>query len=191
MTIHSVKGWPSRKGTDSLQDADAFTRLYEKTHLSVFRYVYGLGGGTQQEAEDLTAETFSRAWKARQRFNGDEQAALGWLIRIAKNLIIDVSRRNRVRDVDEEVNIEWLVDPSQLPELDIIIREQIATLWRLLNSLSKETHEILVLRYMLGWKVKQVAEYLGASENNISVTIRRTLQRLQHDWSQLQEKDDE
>jgi RNA polymerase sigma-70 factor (ECF subfamily) len=44
----------------------------------VFRYIYGLSGGPLQEAEDLTAETYARAWKTRQSFSGNEEAALGW-----------------------------------------------------------------------------------------------------------------
>lgn len=189
--MNSVKQWFSKEKTGSISGADSFTRLYENTHLSVFRYVYGLSGGPQQEAEDLTAETYARAWKNRQRFNGDDQAVIGWLLRVAKNLIIDRSRRNKVRDVDEAVDIEWLIDPNQSPELDVIAREQITILWQLLGSLPEDTREMLVLRYMLGWQVKQVAEHLGISENNVSVTIRRALQRLQRDWPQLQEKDNE
>jgi RNA polymerase sigma-70 factor, ECF subfamily len=191
MTMRSVKRWFSRGRTDSISNSEAFSRLYEMTHLSVFRYVYGLSGGPQQEVEDLTAETYARAWKTRQRFNGDDRPALGWLLRIAKNLIIDLSRRRKVRDVDEEVDIELLVDANQLPELDVIACEQIATLWRMLKSLPEDTREMLILRYMLGWQVKQVANHLRTSENNVSVTIRRALQRLQRDWSYLQEKDDE
>jgi RNA polymerase sigma-70 factor (ECF subfamily) len=189
--MRSVQHWLSKSKVNSLSDAATFTHLYEKTHLSIFRYVYGLSGGPQQEAEDLTAETYTRAWKTRQRFNGDDQAALGWLLRIAKNLVIDSSRRRKVRDVDEEIDIELLVDPYQLPEMDVIAREQVTTLWQLLGSLSDDTREMLVLRYMLGWQVKQVAEHLGISENNVSVTIRRSLQRLQRDWPQLQEKENE
>jgi RNA polymerase sigma-70 factor (ECF subfamily) len=191
MTLRSVRRWFSKEKASSISDASVFTRLYEKTHLSVFRYVYGLSGGPQQEAEDLTAETYTRAWKTRQHFNGNDQAALGWLLRIAKNLVIDLSRRRKIRDVDEDVNIELLVDPNILPESDVIAREQITTLWRMLVNLSDETREMLVLRYMLGWQIKQVAGHLGTSENSVSVTIRRALQRLQRDWSHLQEKDNE
>lgn len=190
-TIHSVKRWFLQEKASPIPDAETFTQLYERTYLAVFRYVYGFSGGSQQEAEDLTADTYARAWKARQRFHGDDQAALGWLLRIAKNLVIDSSRRHKVRNVDEGFNIELLVDPNQVSELDIIAREQITTLWRMLGSLSEDIREMLVLRYMLGWQIKQVADYLGTSENNISVTIKRALQRLQRDWSQLQEKDNE
>ena len=191
MTLRSVKRWLTKEKTDPILGEDAFTRLYENTYLSVFRYIFGLNSGLQQEAEDLTAETYVRAWRTRQRFHGDDHAALGWLLRIAKNLVIDLSRRREVREVDEEINIEWLVDKNQTPELNVITREQIVTVWRLLGTLPETTREMLVLRYMLGWQVKQIAEYLETNENRVSVTIRRALTRLRHDWSQLQEKDNE
>lgn len=190
-TLRSIKRWLWREPGDSLQNADTFTRLYEQTYLTVFRYAYGLSACSRQEAEDLTAETYARAWKQRHRFNGDEQAALGWLLRIARNLAIDASRRGKVRDVDENANVELLLDPRVAPEVDIIAREQIALLWRMLGSLSSDVREMIVLRYMLGWQVRQMANYLGVNENTISVTIRRTLKSLQREWPQAQEKDNE
>jgi RNA polymerase sigma-70 factor (ECF subfamily) len=190
-TMQSIKRWLSQGKAKSFSDADVFTRLYENTHLIVFRYVYGLSGGSAQDAEDLTAETYMRAWKRRKYFNGNEQAAIGWLLRISKNLVIDLSRRRKVRNIGEEINIELLVDPNQTPEMDIVTREHIAILWHLLGTLPEDIREILVLRYMLGWQIKQIAEHLGKSENNTSVTIRRALQKLQSNRSLLQEKDNE
>ncbi|HEU0292491.1 MAG TPA: RNA polymerase sigma factor [Anaerolineales bacterium] len=190
-TLQSIKGWLRKENERSIPNAQAFTRLYEETYLIVFRYVYGLSGGPLQEVEDLTAETYERAWKTRGRFQGDEQAALGWLLRIARNLAIDLSRRRKVRDVDESLQIELLIDPNVLPEIDVMTREQVEILWRLLGSLPADVREMIVLRYMLGWQVKQVAEYLRTKENNISVTIRRALKSLQRDWFLLQEKDNE
>lgn len=77
-----------------ITNPEKFRILYEKNHLSVFRYIFGLVGGSQDEAEDLTAETFLRAWKARHRFEGDMDSAIGWLIQIAKRLVIDNYRRS-------------------------------------------------------------------------------------------------
>jgi len=95
---------PSRHAP--LAEAEAFAELYQRTHLVVFRYIYGLNGGPQQEVEDLTAETFIRAWKARQRFDGGEKAALSWLLRIARNLVIDAHRRTKVRGVEANL-VAW------------------------------------------------------------------------------------
>lgn len=190
-TLQTLKRWLWKQNEHSLPNAEAFTRLYEETYLVVFRYIYGLSGGPLQEAEDLTAETYARAWKSHERFNGNEAAALGWLLRIARNLAIDLSRRRKVRDVDENFPIELLPAPDSVPELDVVTREQIATLWRMLGTLPHDVREILVLRYMLGWQIKQVANYLDKNENNVSVTIRRALKHLQRDWPESQEKDDD
>jgi RNA polymerase sigma-70 factor (ECF subfamily) len=187
----SIKRWLQKENEGALPDADAFTRLYEQTYLRIFRYIFGLSGGPLQEVEDLTAETYARAWRTRRRFNGNEQAALGWLLRIARNLSIDLSRRRKVRDVDENIAVEFLVDPNGVPEIDVITREQITILWRLLGMLSEDVREMLVLRYILGWQVKEISNYLGINENNVSVTIGRTLKSLQHDWPQSQEQDNE
>ena len=187
--LQTIKRWFGRENEKNFPDADAFTRLYEETHLIVFRYLYGLSGGPLEEAEDLTAETYTRAWKTRQHLNSDQQATLGWLLRIARNLAIDLSRRRKVRNVDEGAAVELLADPTLTPEMDIITREQITILWHMLDTLSEEVREILVLRYILGWQVKQISQYLGLNENNVSVTIHRTLKSLKRDWPQSQEKD--
>lgn len=187
-TLQSIKRWLWKEQEAAVPTAEGFTRLYEETYLVVFRYIYGLSGGPLQEVEDLTAETYARAWKTRQHFNGVEGAALGWLLRIARNLAIDLSRRRKVRDVDEGVLVEFLADPSLAPELDVITREQIAILWGLLGALAEDVREMLVLRYILGWQVKQVASHLGMNENNVSVMIRRALKSLQRAWPQSEER---
>lgn len=189
--LQSIKKWFWKENEASIPNADAFTRLYEDTHLFVFRYVYGLSGGPLQEAEDLTAETYARAWNTRQNFNGNEKDALGWLLRIARNLAIDLSRRRKVRDIDESIPIELLADSKLAPEIDVITREQITILWGLIGALPEDVREMIVLRHMLGWQIKQVAAHFGLSENHVSVTIRRALKRLQRDWPQSPEKDHE
>ncbi|HKY55924.1 MAG TPA: sigma-70 family RNA polymerase sigma factor, partial [Anaerolineales bacterium] len=104
---------------------------------------------------------------------------------------IDLSRRRKIRAMDDSISVELLVDSTLAPELDVITREQIRILWGLLGALPEDVREMIVLRYILGWQIKQVAAHLEVSENNVSVAIRRALQRLQRDWPQLPEKDHE
>jgi RNA polymerase sigma-70 factor, ECF subfamily len=183
-TLQTIKRWFWHEREYSLASTETFACLYIETHLSVFRYVYGLNGGLQQDAEDITAETFMRAWTTRHRFTGNEQAALGWLLHIARNLVIDFSRRNKVRNIDENVNLESLLDGKSLPEAVIITHEQAKILWTMLFDLSEDTREMLVLRYLLGWQVKQIASHLDMTENNVSARIHRALISLQRNWPQ-------
>jgi RNA polymerase sigma-70 factor (ECF subfamily) len=162
-----------------------FSGLYERLHLPVFRYLYGLTGGVQAEAEDLAAETFLRAWRARRSFVGDEPAALGWLLKIARRLAIDAYRRRQARPQAQPDADLAAVPASDLP-LDEAAQagEQQAILTSLLRSLPPERREMLALRYLLGWRVKQIAAYLEIPENTVSAGIRRALERLRTRWPQ-------
>jgi RNA polymerase sigma-70 factor, ECF subfamily len=190
-TLRSIKNWLWKGDEGSISGADAFARLYEETHLIVFRYVFGLSGGPVQDAEDLTVETYERAWKTRHRFPAGKNPSLGWLLRIARNLAIDLSRRRRVRNFDENIHLELLVDPNLLPEMDVMTREQITILWHMLDTLVEDVREMVVLRYLLGWQVRQIAIHLGLNENTVTVTIKRALKSLRRDWPRSQEQENE
>jgi RNA polymerase sigma-70 factor (ECF subfamily) len=169
-----------------LEEAESFAQLYARAHLIVFRFIYGLHGGPSQEVEDLTTETFMRAWKARKRFEGDQEAALSWLLQIARNLVIDTRRRKSVRG--EEQYLEELSDylqfaaPAPNPEEQSLKKEQFRILWEQIQALPPEQREMIVLRYILGWQVKRIAAHSGLLENTVSVTLRRILMRLRRNW---------
>lgn len=171
-----------------LDDPEAFNALYEQTYRSVFRYLFGLHGGPLEDVEDLTAETFTRAWKARRRFQGDPQTGgIAWLLGIARRLVIDTYRRSQARIQPDVVEWEEIPQFEPPPESLVMLGEQNETLWTLLQSLPAEQREMLTLRYLLDWRVCQISDYLGIAENTVSVTIRRSLERLQRAWPQGKE----
>ena len=166
-----------------LENAEIFQQFYQQHYLSVFRYVYGLHGAPVEDVEDLTAETFMRAWNKRHSFQGDHQkAGIGWLLRIARRLVIDRYRRSQthVHEADELPEDIPIITPT--PEYIVQKGEIYQQLWNLLNELPARQREILVLRYFLDWRVNQIGEYLEVPENTVSVTIRRSLQHLQQEW---------
>ena len=175
---------PARTQSAPYETQAAFQVLYAETHLAVFRYIYGLNNGSVQDAEDLAAETFTRAWKARHRFTGDSRAAFGWLLTIARNLVIDAHRKHKRRKTDTGIEQIVIVAPDASPEEQAILSEQCKILWQLLQELPDERREMLVLRYMLGWRVNQIARHFGIAENTVSVTIRRLLRQLRNRWPQ-------
>lgn len=164
-----------------IASAENFKTLYEQNRLPIFRYIYGLTGGPQDDVEDLTAETFLRAWKARYRFEGDDASATGWLIRIAKRLVIDEYRR--ANTASRSLPLDPPAEP--VPEQSALDEEQRRHLFSLLKDLPDEQREIITLRYLLGWRVSDISRHIGATENNVSVTIHRTLVRLREKWIQI------
>ncbi len=164
------------------QEANAFAYLYESTHVTVAKYIYGISGHTQAEVEDLTAETYERAWKSRRRFTGTEEAALGWLLTIARRLVIDKYRRKERHGTPSTLNEQLLMGQDDTPEQQAIIREQRQILWQLLNELPSQSREIVVLRYLVGWQVQKIAGHLNLSPNHVSTIIRRSLAKLRSSW---------
>ena len=173
---------PATQEPISLQDAENFQQFYARSHLIVFRFIFGLHGGPEEDIEDLTAETFIRAWKSRRRFNGTEQAALGWLLKIARNLVIDTHRRQKSRGFSQDIEQHIIPSDDPNPEEQALTREQVKVLWSLLLTLPAQQREILVLRYMLGWRVQDIGKHLEMKENTVSVYIRRAIKRLRADW---------
>jgi RNA polymerase sigma-70 factor (ECF subfamily) len=170
-----------RERNSPITSPASFRELYDRNRLSVFRYVYALAGGSQDDAEDLTAETFLRAWKARHHFAGEMDSAIGWLIGIAKRLVIDEYRRT----VRATRNLPTSLGSESTPEQTAIQEEQQRLLLRLVADLPDEPREIIVLRYLLGWRVNEIARHLGASENKVSVSLHRTLSRLREKWMEM------
>jgi len=165
-----------------MRETDAFQLVYRNSHPTVFRYIYGLHGGPIEDVEDLTTATFLRAWRSRRRFRGSQDAAIGWLLKIAKNLVIDDSRRNKRSGKFLDIEKHIIPDPSITPEEKVSLYEQILILWTLLQRLPNQPRELIVLRYILGWRGKDIAEHLDMKENTVSVSIRRILKRLQTEW---------
>jgi RNA polymerase sigma-70 factor (ECF subfamily) len=166
----------------SLIDGKAFAKFFAQNHLSVFRFIYGLHGGPQEDVEDLTAETFLRAWRARKGFSGDHKAALRWVFRIARNLVIDQHRRKKIPADDLEIERLKIPAPTPNPEQRVILEESHRKLLGALQSLPADRREMVVLRYLLGWRVKDIAEYIGKAQNTVTVSLRRSLARMRQDW---------
>jgi RNA polymerase sigma-70 factor (ECF subfamily) len=171
-----------------LQDPETFSNLYTNTQIIIFRFIYGMYGGPVEEVEDITCDTYLRAWKGRGDFFGDDHEALCWLFTIARHLVIDAHRRRKSHPDDSTAALDddcvdaMYISSQVTPEEQATIREQFKHLWQVLQTLPDDKREMLVLRYILGWKVKQIAEYLKKEENTVSVYIRRCLQQIRQGW---------
>lgn len=155
-----------------------FQAAYEHHRLSVYRYIYSITGGPQAHVEDLAAETFLRAWRARHRYHGEPERAIAWLIQIAKRLVIDEYRRSQRAASHQSPPLPT----TELPEDTALHNEDIRRLTELLVALPTEQREILTLRYSLDWQVKDIAAHMEMTENNVSVVIHRTLAKLRQQW---------
>lgn len=125
-------------------------------------------------AEDLTADTFLKAWKQFDTF--DRKHPRGWLYTIARNTLTDYWRKKKPVALDESVEIIDEETPTNEEVLELKFEAKRAA--QAIVRLPKDMKSVVTLRFMQGYSVKQTAEALGMSEANVRVVQYRALKRL-------------
>lgn len=177
---------PSAEPTDaellqaSRGDPDAFRTLYGRYGERLFRYFARRTGGDEDTALELTAETFSRVWVMRERFEDRRDGSVApWLFGIARNVLLmsvrrgEVERRTASRlGVLERLDVEAGVavpEPGWAEGAD-----------ELLATLPLSQSDALRLRIIDELDYDEVAEALGTSRSAARVRVHRGLSALRN-----------
>jgi RNA polymerase sigma-70 factor (ECF subfamily) len=154
--------------------------------------------GSFDEAEDLVQETFLKAWRARDTFEG-RSSFRAWLYRIATNACLDViDRRPPLGTTDDmpAADVPWLQPfPDSLldvePDAEVVARETIELAFlAAVQHLPAKQRAVLVLRDVLGWPASETAALLedtvpavNSALQRARVTMRKHLPERRADWS--------
>lgn len=159
-------------------DLDALSAIYERYVTRIYRYVL-THVGSQAEAEDITQDVFLRVAEAIGRFEWRDVEFSAWVFRIAKNQLISHHRRGATRQGSvstEEVDVEDVrPGPEHVVEHTMTVRE----VYEACAGLPQSQREVIALRFGSGLSVKETAETLGKSENNVKVLQHKAIARLQ------------
>lgn len=156
-----------------------FGELYHRHWLGVFRYLRSLSA-SDDEAADLTALAFERAYGAIHSYRPQRGSFAGWLYRLARNAAIDERRRRRplpalMTPTNEPIDA-WS------PEREALQREEHAELRRRLRQLPPPQPEALALRYGAGLTAREIGEVLGKSEQATHKLLQRGLAALKETY---------
>jgi RNA polymerase sigma-70 factor (ECF subfamily) len=157
--------------------ADAFGELYQLYLDSIYRYIYYRTGDTS-DAEDLTEQVFLKAWEALPGYKRRGNPFTSWLYRIAHNIVIDHHRRQKTAvsmALTEEVDLVS-EEPTSLEQ--VIKAEEAAALAAAIAQLPDEQQQVIVLRFIEGWKHAEVAHIIGKSEGACRIIQHRALTAL-------------
>ena len=153
-----------------------FSKIYDLQINKIYRFVF-LKVSSKEKAEDITSETFSKAWSV---FKDEERQIdnmNAFLYRIAKNLVIDYYRtKDQVLIVPvDEVPI---IDPSQDLEQKSIDKSDMRSIKSALTGLSQDYQDVIIWYYLEDLPIAKVAELSGRTESATRVLIHRALSSL-------------
>jgi RNA polymerase sigma-70 factor (ECF subfamily) len=147
--------------------------LYEHYRLGVYRYLY-YRVGDSQVAEDLTSEVFLRMMRSIPGYRIQTVAFDAWLFQIARNLAIDHHRKSS-RRVHLSLEEDMFADRKDEPDRDLDHSLTSELLLKALEKLSEVQRDVIVLRFVSGLPVTQVAQALHKSENAVKALQHRAL----------------
>jgi RNA polymerase sigma-70 factor (ECF subfamily) len=145
-------------------------RSFEELRPELTGYAYRMLG-SPFEAEDAVQETFIRAWRAYEGFEG-RSSLRSWLYRIATNVSLDMlnGRERRARPMDLGPALEPVPDPAVLTENRETTRLAIIAA---LQHLPPRQRAVLILCEVLRWRASEVAELLETSVASVNSALQR------------------
>ncbi len=166
-------------------DQLAFGQLYARHVDVVFRYVLARVGD-RTLAEDLTGETFLRAWRRIGSVRDQGKDLTAWLITIARNLVLDHFKSSRARCEVLTGEIAAAADQSRdarrragsSVEDAVTAAETAAQVRGHLAQLIPDQQQCVRLRFLQGRSVPETAAVMGRSEGAVKAVQHRALRRL-------------
>ncbi len=157
-------------------DQTAFTYLLDLYWNEVYGFMLKRTEN-ETDAEDITIETFSKAFDKIATYNPEFQFNT-WLIAIAKNVHIDLLRKKKsslfVELTDEEDQRTYNIADSTPSVEDALITEQnLSRLLQFIKELKPHYQEVIQLRYFQEMSYQEIANQLNEPLSNVKIKLLR------------------
>lgn len=158
-------------------DSFAFQQIVDEHREAVFRLAY-LMLRQEDDAQDITQETFLRAYKNLHHFD-TSRPMRPWLLRITANLC-----RNHRRDFGRYWRALWQFSQQKLEasessaEQSLIQEAEVEAVLNAVQHLRPSEQEIIYLRYFLGLSIEEAADVLKVRPGTVKSRLHRALKQL-------------
>lgn len=159
-------------------DQDVFSVLVERYKDAVQNLAYRMLGNAT-EAEDITQETFVRAYTQLGTYKPVHKFST-WLLSIASHLAIDQLRRRRflALPLEDVPFLEWIVDVGMSPEQSALQGEQQDEIQKYLQMLPSKYRAVIVLRYWHDFSYEEIARALSLTQPLVKARLHRARELL-------------
>jgi len=160
----------------SAPSEDTFRLVYDHVYPIIFRIAYRITGSVDV-AEELCQEAFIKYYERVDTFPDRDQAKY-WLIRVTKNLSLNVAKRvSRERKAYERVYHEPQ-RRANTGEDEVIRNEEALAVQEALQRLPEKFKTVLVLKEYGDLNYREISSILGITEGNVKVRVFRARERL-------------
>ncbi len=154
-----------------------FSKIYDQYIEKIYRFIF-LKVDSKEIAEDLTSETFLRAWEVFKNQKIENISA--FLYQTAKNLIVDFYReREKTKIVSLKTN-NFVNDSHQNFEQKIKLSFDLERIKKALKELNEDYQNAIIWRYIDGLSIREVAKLLNKTEGATRVLLHRALEALRN-----------
>ena len=166
----------------TVQNADrkTFDDLVHRCHKQAYNVAYRMTGN-HADAEDLTQDTFLKAFRFFANYNRSMPFE-NWLYRIMSNVFVDTLRRRpkaQIRSLDEPIRQEEgettldLPDSAEGPEAITLSNELDAEMQAALNTLPEDFRLTVILCDIEGLSYEEISEVMGCSIGTVRSRLHR------------------
>jgi RNA polymerase sigma-70 factor (ECF subfamily) len=156
-----------------------FQDLYEDFAPEVYRFVFWLARDGS-EAEDITSETFVRAWMNLKKIRTETLKA--YLFTIARNLFLEQARKNKRYVALEDV----ILDPAPGPDHQVESHLKLVRIKQYLHTLNEIDRTAFILRVQHELPYAEIARVLGLSLSTAKVKVHRVRKKLLTEFNQME-----
>lgn len=152
--------------------SDPLEEIYLNYKTEIFNYLYR-STLNRQIAEDLTQDTFLKAFKGFNKFRG-RSSIKTWLFKIARNSYLNYieKKSNKLEKSFDPIEVDMIDHSDEFSNLDeqLLIR-------KVLYQLPEKARTLIVLRDINSLSYREIAEIIDANEGQVKIAIFRARKR--------------
>ncbi len=165
-------GEGSSRPEDAMDSKTSFALLVQQHHGKLYNFIYRYTRN-RQDAEDLTQDTFVRAFENFHRYDS-KYAFASWLFTIGRRTVY-----NHYRSARHTEPIEFdIVDSSARPDGEAEEADTRNSVWESAKSLKKDYREVLALKYIEDLSIQEIAQVMNKSQSNVKILLFRARNQL-------------
>lgn len=163
-------------------DIKSFGEIYDYYITKIYRFIF-FKVPSREIAEDLTSEVFTKTLSYLTNPDKKVKNLQAFLYQTARNLVIDYYRKNNQKEIPllqegDENYVPDLMSDQNKSKKKIEINLDVIELKKKIKNLKDEYREVIILRYLDEYSIKEIARILDKSNGAVRVLLHRAVKAL-------------